>query len=162
LVVDHARKIGAVVAVTAIDQQGSTLQIARDLSLAYPEINFVQADALSFDPAGEFDLVMCSLALHHFSEADAIRLLIRCREMAGRFVLVADLRRSRLTTIGVHLLTALIFREPMTRTDGRLSAQRAFSFRELGALAQRAGWQNFGQARYRFARQAIWLGAAGE
>jgi hypothetical protein len=55
------------------------------------------------------------------------------------------------------MLTALIFREPMTRFDARLSAQRAFSFAEMRALATKAGWKNFGRKKFRFSRQAIWL-----
>jgi hypothetical protein len=73
---------------------------------------------------------------------------------------VSDLRRGWLATIGVYLLTALIFREPMTKYDARLSAARAFSFSELDELAQRAGWTKFGRKKFRFARQAIWLEAA--
>ena len=158
LVVDYARKVGAAVTVNAIDQQPSTLEIARDLSAGYPEINFLEGDVLLF--GGEdssYDLVLCSLALHHFAEADAVRLLVRCRELSSKYVLVSDLRRGLLATIGVYLLTALIFRDPMTRTDGRLSAARAFSFGEFNSLAQRAGWRNFGHRKFRFARQAIWL-----
>jgi hypothetical protein len=45
----------------------------------------------------------------------------------------------------------------MTRADGRTSAARAFSFGELQTLAERAGWKNFGHAKFAFARQAIWL-----
>ena len=45
----------------------------------------------------------------------------------------------------------------MTRTDARLSAARAFSFREFRSLAERAGWKNFGHREFRFIRQAIWL-----
>ena len=86
-----------------------------------------------------------------------MRLLQQCRELSNRFVLVSDLRRGLLATIGVYLLTALVFREPMTRTDARLSAERAFSFREFRSLAERAGWRNFGHRKFRFARQAVWL-----
>jgi uncharacterized protein YceH (UPF0502 family) len=70
------------------------------------------------------------------------------------------LRRGFLLQAGVHLLTELIFREPMTHHDARLSAERAFSFTEMRDLALRADWQNFGHKRFRFARQAIWLEAA--
>jgi hypothetical protein len=45
----------------------------------------------------------------------------------------------------------------MTRVDARLSAERAFSFREFRSLAERASWKNFGHAKFAFARQAIWL-----
>jgi len=104
-----------------------------------------------------YDIVLCSLALHHFSDEDAVRVVRRCRELSRKFVLVSDLRRGLLATIGVYLLTALIFREPMTRYDGRLSAVRAFSFTEMDELARQAGWKNFCHRKFRFAQQAIWL-----
>ena len=156
-VVDYGRKIGAAVTVHAVDQQRSTLEIARSLSADYPEIDFRQGDVLSFAPHENYDVVLCSLALHHFSEPDAIALLRRCRELSAKYVLVSDLRRGPLAILGVYLLTALIFREPMTQIDARRSAERAFSFDEFRSLAERAGWKNFGHARFAFARQAIWL-----
>jgi SAM-dependent methyltransferase len=157
LVVDYARNIGAKVTVEAIDQQGSTLEIARGLSANYPEIDFIQSDVLFFEGARDYDIVFCSLALHHFDDRDAVALLERCRELSRKFVLVSDLRRGWLATVGVYLLTTFIYRAVMTRTDARLSAERAFSFRELHALAGRAGWRNFQHRKFRFGRQAIWL-----
>lgn len=157
LVVDHARKAGATVSIDAVDRQSSTLEIARGLSADYPEIDFKQGDVLSFEEDEQYDIVLCSLALHHFDEAAAVRLLERCRHLSRRFVLVSDLRRGVMATVGVYLLTAFIFRDPMTRNDGRLSAARAFSFAEFRSLAERAGWRNFGHRKFRFARQAIWL-----
>ncbi len=157
LVVDYARKIGASVRVDAIDQQSSTLEIARGLSADYPEIDFKQGDALSFGQEAEYDIVLSSLVLHHFEETAAVRMLERCRHLSRGFVLVSDLRRGFLATVGVYFLTALIYRDPMTKADGRLSAARAFSFREFASLAERAGWKNFGHRKFRFARQAIWL-----
>lgn len=157
LVVDHARKIGAQVRVDAVDFQPATVEAARRMSAAYPEIECRLADALSFTSDQPYDIVICSLALHHFSEEDAVRLLRRCRESSRKFVLVSDLRRGWIATLGVYLLTALIFRDRMTHEDGRVSAARAFSFDEMCDLARRAGWENFGAARFRFARQAIWL-----
>ena len=156
LIVDYARRVGANVMVDAIERQAATLDIARGLSHAYPEINYIQDNILRFE-GDPYHIVLCSLALHHFAETDAVTLLKRCRELSKHYVLVSDLRRGTLATIGVFLLTALIFREKMTRIDGRLSAERAFSFAEMRALAERAGWRNFGHARFAYARQAIWL-----
>ncbi|PYJ73130.1 MAG: hypothetical protein DME75_02375 [Verrucomicrobia bacterium] len=149
LVVDYARRIGAKIEVRALDRQSATLEIARTLSAGYREISYFEANV--------YDIVLCSLVLHHFSDEDAVTVLRRCSELSRKFVLVADLRRGFLATTGVHLLTALIFHEPMTRYDARLSAARAFSFKELDKLARQAGWQDFGHKKFRFARQAIWL-----
>ena len=157
LIVDYARKIGAKVEIDALDRQSATLEIARKLSAAYPEISYHATNILDWSPAEAYDIVLCTLVLHHFSDEDAVSVLRRCRESSRNFVLVSDLRRGFLATAGVHLLTAFIFREPMTRYDARLSAERAFSFSELRQLVVRAGWQNFGHSRFRVARQAVWL-----
>jgi 2-polyprenyl-3-methyl-5-hydroxy-6-metoxy-1,4-benzoquinol methylase len=157
LIVDYARQIGSQVEIDALDRQPATLEIARKLSTGYPEISYYEANILEWNSPEAYDIVLCTLSLHHFSDEDAVRLLRRCRELSRRFVLVSDLRRGFLLNAGVHLLTTLIFREPMTRHDARLSAARAFSFSEMRTLAKRADWESFGHKRFRFARQAIWL-----
>jgi 2-polyprenyl-3-methyl-5-hydroxy-6-metoxy-1,4-benzoquinol methylase len=157
LIVEHGRKVGAQLRIDALDQQSSTLEIAKKLSLNYPEISFVEGNILEWSSTEPYDLVLCTLALHHFSDDEAVRVLQRCRELSRKFVLVSDLRRGWLATLGVRLLTATMFCEPMTKYDGRLSAARAFSFGEMNLLAQRAGWKNFRHKTFPFARQAIWL-----
>jgi 2-polyprenyl-3-methyl-5-hydroxy-6-metoxy-1,4-benzoquinol methylase len=160
LIVDYARKIGARVEIDALDRQPATLEIARRLSADYPEISYREANILEWNFVEAYDITLCTLALHHFSNEDAVRLLRRSSEASKRFVLVSDLRRSFSLIAGVYLLTTLIFREPMTRYDARLSVVRAFSFSEMHDLALRAGWKNFGHKKFRFSRQAIWLETA--
>ena len=135
LIVDYARKISAKVEIDAVDRQHATLEIARTLSADYPEISYREANILEWNSVESYDITLCTLALHHFGNEDAVRLLRRCCQVSKRFVLVSDLRRSFSLVAGVYLLTALIFREPMTRYDARLSAIRAFSFSEMRDLA---------------------------
>ena len=157
LIADYGRAAKADLQIDAIDQQASTVEIAKKLSAQYPEISFFEGNVFEWSASEPYDLVLCTLALHHFSEDDAVRLLQHARELSRQFVLVSDLRRGWLATIGVWLLTATIFREPMTKYDGRVSAARAFSFSEMAELARRAGWSNLGHQSFPFARQAIWL-----
>src|SRR3982751_3974768 len=70
LTVDYARSVGATVNVEAIDQNPATLQIARTFSAGYPEISFTEGNILEWESAEPCDIVMCSLALHHFSADD--------------------------------------------------------------------------------------------
>jgi hypothetical protein len=63
---------------------------------------------------------------------------------------------------GVWLMTAVLYREPMTKFDARLSVRRSFSYEELGKLARTAGWENFQQAHFPIARQAIWIDATAQ
>jgi Methylase involved in ubiquinone/menaquinone biosynthesis len=157
LIAAWARERHLRVTIDAIDQQSSTVEIARSLSPSYPEISFAAANLFEWDPNKKYDLVLFSLALHHFSDEGAVRVLQKCRQLSRAAVLVADLRRGRWLSAGIYLLTALIYSEPMTKMDARLSAARAFSFAEMRELARRAGWPNFGHAKFPIGRQAIWL-----
>lgn len=154
LAVDWCRLRGIKVRIHAVDSQPATLAIARERSKAYPEIEFVQSDVFEFKDSG--DLVFCSLALHHFSDHDAVRLVAQIGKMARKGALVADLERTDLTILGIHLLTMLIFREPMTRFDARVSIRRAFSHQEMKRVGAAAGWGKFYHRRFPVGRQAIW------
>ena len=161
LMIDWARARNITLQIDAVDFQPSTLEIARRRSTAYPEITFREGDARETPGApGSYDFVFCSLALHHFSEEDAVRVLRRCRELARTGVMVADLERGWLAAAGVWLMTAVLYREPMTKYDARVSVRRAFSYRELETLARRAGWQDFRQTRFAIARQTVSLTSA--
>jgi ubiquinone/menaquinone biosynthesis C-methylase UbiE len=157
LVIDWCRANQVRARITAVDFQPATLDLARERSGSYPEISFTVSDVLEFAPAGPADFVFCSLALHHFADDKAIRLLRQARSLGQRGVLVADLERSDLGIAGIYLLTSFIYRAPMTRYDARLSIRRAFSFSEMSRLASAAGWQPFGHRRFPVCRQAIWL-----
>jgi len=150
--VDWCRKNAVTVRIAAVDSQAATLKLAE--TTGYPEISFVRADVFEFEEPA--DLVFCSLALHHFSDDKASELMRRIKQMASRAALISDLERTDLGILGIQLLTATVFREPMTVYDARLSIRRAFSFREMRRLAEKAGWERFGHARFPVCRQAIW------
>jgi 2-polyprenyl-3-methyl-5-hydroxy-6-metoxy-1,4-benzoquinol methylase len=157
LIVDWAHQKGAQVKVLATDLQPATLESARRRSDLFPEISYLEADVRSFEPDDRFDIVLCSLALHHFTSREAVEILRRLRRLAVRAVLVSDLVRSATGILGVYLLTSTIFRHPMTKFDARLSIRRAFSFSEMQRLAVDAGWDRFGHSRFLANRQALWL-----
>jgi len=152
-----ARGHGVRLSIDAVDFQGATLSIARDQSEDFPEIRWVEGDVRTFESGRRYDLVLCSLALHHFSEDDAVRVLQRCSALSLRWVLVSDLERSFLTTCGVWLLTQFFYRDPMTRFDARISAERAFSMSEFSQMCRLAGWRDFERGRFLFSRQAVWM-----
>src|SRR5207302_2155144 len=49
LIVDHARRQNVSVEIDAIDQQESTIEIARRLSIGYPEIDFYFANLFEWN-----------------------------------------------------------------------------------------------------------------
>jgi len=157
MIVKWARRRGVSIRIDAVDLNPATLEIARKASTGYPELEFIRADARNYTDAMTYDVVTCSLALHHFSELDAMKVLRRACELSHDKVLVADLERTWFTWACVQAVTAVAARDAMTRHDAKLSVKRSFSYQELGDLAVEAGWRNFGHARFVPARQAIWM-----
>lgn len=95
----------------------------------------VRADALP----GGYDVVMCSLFLHHFDEAGAVRLLTRMKEAAHLRVLVQDLRRTWLGYWLAWLGCRVLSGSPVVRADGPASVAGAYTLHEVRALALAAG-----------------------
>jgi ubiquinone/menaquinone biosynthesis C-methylase UbiE len=157
MIADWARQRKIGVRIDAVDFHESTLEIARRRVAGYPEISLIRADARTYSCAQTYDLVCCSLALHHFSDDDAVKLLRQMRRLTHDKALVADLERSWFAWIAVWFLTTLVFREPMTQYDARLSVKRAFTCREFRSLAAAAGWENFSHRRFMPVRQAAWF-----
>lgn len=89
-------------------------------------------------PAG-FDVVTCSLFLHHLASDDALSLLAAMKDAAERLVLVNDLARSRFNFLAVWLACHVLTRSPVVRFDGPASVRSAFTRHEALALAARAG-----------------------
>jgi SAM-dependent methyltransferase len=137
-----ARRSGGRWRVTGVDVHPAVIDVAREL--ASPDsIALVQADALSL-PFGDasFDVVCCTLTLHHFDEADAVALVREMGRVARRAVLVNDLERHMLNYLSARVLALTLWRgNRLTRHDGPLSVLRSFTADELHAIGRRAGLQ---------------------
>jgi SAM-dependent methyltransferase len=89
--------------------------------------------------ARSFDVVVCSLALHHLDPEPAIVLLNEMRRVARSGVILDDLVRRRMAYWGAWLFSRLASRNHLTRHDGPLSVRRAYTRVELGALCAGVG-----------------------
>ncbi len=102
-------------------------------------VRFTRLDVLRDSWPTGFDVVMCSLFLHHLSDEEAVTVLRRMGEAAGQGVVVSDLRRTTLGSVfawaGCHLLS----RSRVFHVDGLRSVNAAFTTAEALTLAQAAG-----------------------
>jgi 2-polyprenyl-3-methyl-5-hydroxy-6-metoxy-1,4-benzoquinol methylase len=135
-----ARREGLPLRVEGCDASEVALAAARERAArAGLDMNFFQMNASSSALPGEYDVVMCSLFLHHLTNEDARGLLYRMRCAARRMVLVSDIIRSawglRLATIIPRLLT----RSRVMHEDAVRSIRAAFTVEELRELAGEAG-----------------------
>lgn len=138
---EACRGAGHPVRLLSLDRHPQIQDYARArLVPSAPQVRFLRADACRIPLRdGAVDLAICTLALHHFTEAGAVAVLSEMRRVARRWAVLSDLCRSPQAYAGVWLATRLT-RNPMTRFDGPVSVQRAFTAEELQGLAAQAGW----------------------
>jgi SAM-dependent methyltransferase len=151
-----ARVQSVKVEITAVDGNPEILPIARENTAEWPEIRVEQQDLLALSyPAASFDVVLCSLALHHFSETDAVAILRRIHDIARGGWIINDLRRNWIAIGLSKLMAHTIITNPIARFDAPASCERAFTIAEWRSMADRAGMKHFTIRRHRFFRMAL-------
>jgi 2-polyprenyl-3-methyl-5-hydroxy-6-metoxy-1,4-benzoquinol methylase len=102
-------------------------------------VTFAALDVARQPLPDTFDVVLCSLFLHHLADEEAETLLRRMRDAARHLVLVSDLRRTRLGYLFAWVGCRLLSRSRMFHVDGTRSVEAAFAMSEARRLAERAG-----------------------
>jgi 2-polyprenyl-3-methyl-5-hydroxy-6-metoxy-1,4-benzoquinol methylase len=137
-----SRRKGIPARLVATDISHQIVAVARSQVALEPVIEVEQQDALDLHYAdGSFDIVLCTLALHHFDPGSALRLL-QSMARVGATVLVYDVERSPLAYSGAVLLTRALGMHAVTCHDAPASVRRAYTAPELRVLAEQAGLQN--------------------
>jgi SAM-dependent methyltransferase len=135
-----ARRRGIALQLAGCDISPRAMSFARRRAeQAGAAIEFFAHDALAGPLPGGYDAVICTLFLHHLSDAEAGELLRRMAAAAGRLVVVCDLVRSRSAWLLTRGLTRLLVRSSVVHVDGPLSIRAAFTVAEARLLAEQAG-----------------------
>ncbi|HYI05588.1 MAG TPA: methyltransferase domain-containing protein, partial [Reyranella sp.] len=129
--------------ITATDVSPQILGLAGAQVEGSTRIRLQQADARALPFANQaFDVVTCSLALHHFSPADAVLVLRQMDRVCRTGFIVNDLRRGAVGYGASWFASRLTTRNRLTRHDAPLSIRRAYTPEELRSLLDEAGVQN--------------------
>jgi 2-polyprenyl-3-methyl-5-hydroxy-6-metoxy-1,4-benzoquinol methylase len=99
-------------------------------------IRFEQRDVFSDCPAQSFDIVMCSLFVHHLDGTQAVELLRIMSSLANRLLLVNDLRRCLRGYLLAQLACRMASRSRIVHVDGPRSVAGAFTRAELRDLCR--------------------------
>lgn len=104
----------------------------------FPNLRYFKLDVVH-DPLPQgYDVMICSLFLHHLSD-DACVAVLRKAAQAARLVVVNELSRSPSSLAMVWLGSRMLSRSHVVHVDALRSVRAAFTPDELRELAQRAG-----------------------
>lgn len=121
---------------TGIDANQATVTHARNLSKDYPDIEYYCQDITQ--PAFReqcYDIVLCTLTLHHFKEAEIRELMKIFYRQAGKGIVINDLHRCALSYRLFQLVCFVFNLNRMVREDGLVSILRGFKKKELQHLS---------------------------
>ncbi len=102
-------------------------------------LRFFNLDVLNEPIPAGYDVVTCSLFLHHLAEADARSFMRNAAGATSRLFLVNDLVRGPVGYLLAWSACRLLTRSPVVWHDGPVSVAGAFTLAEVRELAESAG-----------------------
>lgn len=154
---DYAVKNNLKFNLIGIDANNFTSNHAIKLSENYPNISYRCEDI--FDkPFRElkYDIVLCTLTLHHFKESEILDIMNVFHTNASRGIVINDLQRS---SVAYRLFQSLCFvfqLNAMSREDGLISILRGFKKDDLIDFSKKLNFSNY-TIKWKWAFRYQWI-----
>ncbi len=138
-----ARKNDIRVKLIGFDANPHVIAYAKAHCKAYPEIHFYAENILEEGfRSRRFDVLLCTLFLHHFKENQLIPLLAQFKEQA-KVTIINDLHRHWFAYYSIQWITKFFSKSPMVQNDACLSVWRAFKKQEWEKILHEAKISNY-------------------
>ncbi|MEH6408372.1 MAG: methyltransferase domain-containing protein, partial [Leeuwenhoekiella sp.] len=123
----YTRKHNIKVKLIGMDLNSKSIQIARERSVNYPEIEYIQQDILTLNKdTFNCDIIVSTLTMHHFKNSEIELFLKRFYDLAGLGFVINDLHRSFIAYYLFHAFSRIFMKTYIARHDGLISIERAF------------------------------------
>ena len=156
-VAEFAKQEGFRVKLLGIDANAYTINHAKASSSAYSEIDYATMNVFTDDFAAvQYDIALCTLTLHHFTDSDILSLLKLLTEKARIGLVINDLQRSGLAYRLFQLICFVFRLNPLSREDGLTSILRGFKKPELVHFSKQLGLKTY-SINWRWAFRYQWI-----
>jgi ubiquinone/menaquinone biosynthesis C-methylase UbiE len=153
--VTEARNRGIEMQVIALDLNEVHLEIAREMTADFPEIEFLEASAFQVPLAdNSVDFVVSTLFLHHFRPPQIIELFQEFQRIAKIGIVMGDIVRDAIPLWFFRLVRPIFAHSFLTRFDGQTSIFRAYTPREMHEIAAHLGCKV--EAYFPYRMNIIW------
>ncbi|QMU30485.1 methyltransferase domain-containing protein [Adhaeribacter radiodurans] len=134
-----------------VDANPVMIKYAQQKCAGVSNIHFLQADVFAPDfQETHYDIVICSLFCHHFTDAQLQQLLQRLKQQARLAIIINDIHRHPFAYYSIKWLTHFFSRSYLVKNDAPLSVLRAFKRTELIRLFKATGFFKY-QLRWQWA-----------
>lgn len=157
LMADYLEKNNIKCDLVGIDANQFTVDYAKKKSVNYPNITYRCEDVFSnsFEKL-EYDIVLCTLTLHHFKDDEIINLLKVFNANAKMGIVINDLQRSGISYRLFQCLCFVLGLNDMSREDGLVSILRGFKKPELEQFSKKLQLKNY-SIEWKWAFRYQWI-----
>ncbi len=154
---DYAIGKGLKFNLMGIDANDNTVIHARQLSEKYANISYRCVDIFSTEFATiKYDIVLCTLTLHHFKDAEIESVLRIFKSNATIGVVINDLHRSRVAYFLFGIICNIFSLKRLPREDGLTSILKGFKKRDLEAFEHKLQVEKF-TIKWKWAFRYQWI-----
>lgn len=144
MLANYGKKNNLNLTLIGVDANAFTINYARKLSTEYSNIEYVCVDIFSEDfNTIEYDIVLCTLTLHHFSNEEILNIMTTFNKNANIGIVINDLHRSKLAYRLFEKVCAVFKLNKMSRQDGLISILRGFKKKELENFSKKLDLKNY-------------------
>ena len=154
---DYANKNNLNFELIGIDANEFTVKYAKELSLNYSNISYRCEDI--FDEQFvtiNYDIVLCTLTLHHFKDAEIFKLLKVFNANARLGIIINDLHRSTISYRLFQILCFIFKLNEMSKNDGLVSILRGFKKPELEQFSKQLNFKKY-TIKWKWAFRYQWI-----
>lgn len=145
-----AKQKGIKVQFYGFDANPNVTKYAIEHCKDFPEIEIHTENIFSNEfSERKFDILLCTLFLHHFSEKQ-LNILLKQFKKQSEKVIINDLHRHWFAYYSIKWLTKVFSKSPMVQNDACLSVWRAFSQTDLKYILHKAEIHEY-QLKWRWA-----------
>jgi 2-polyprenyl-3-methyl-5-hydroxy-6-metoxy-1,4-benzoquinol methylase len=153
----YGRRNGINFNILGIDANAFTIRHATHISTTYPEISYAVMDVFSTEFASlQYDIALCTLTLHHFTDKEILQLMKLFINKAGLGVVINDLHRSAVAYRLFQVICFVFRLNRMSEQDGLVSILRGFKRQDLERFSQQLQLKTYG-IRWKWAFRYQWV-----
>ncbi|MDT0677385.1 methyltransferase domain-containing protein [Autumnicola musiva] len=151
------RKRGQELELVGIDANPHAIEIAKELSSSYPELQFSAINIFSEEFTNQrYDIILCTLTLHHFKDRQIVDLLNNFYRQVRVGIVINDLHRSKVAYRLFQAFCMVFISNEIARKDGLISILRGFKKEEIALLAAKLPTQKQ-QVKWKWAFRYQWI-----
>ena len=140
-----------------IDANEFTVEYAKSLSTKYSNINYQSENVFEqhFETI-KYDIVLCTLTLHHFTDDEIYKLLTIFHKNASLGLIINDLHRSKLAYRLFQLVCFVFQLNHLSKSDGLTSILRGFKKEELERYSEKMKFKKY-SINWKWAFRYQWI-----